>query len=61
MKEARTQPITYEMVCKAWEEVEAGGKGAGVDGVSLKAFEADLSRNLYKVWSRMASGLARPR
>jgi len=56
MKEARTQPITYEMVCNAWQEVKGGGKSAGVDGVSLKAFEADLSGNLYKVWNRMASG-----
>lgn len=56
MKEARTQPITYEMVCNAWQEVKGGGKSAGVDGVSLKAFEAELSGNLYKVWNRMASG-----
>src|SRR5262249_12335907 len=29
---------------------------AGVDGVSLAAFEKDLKRNLYKVWNRMSSG-----
>ena len=56
MNETRIQPITYEMVCNAWLEVKGKGKSAGVDGVSLKAFEDNLSGNLYKIWNRMASG-----
>jgi hypothetical protein len=34
----------------------AQGCAAGVDGVSLAAFETDLKANLYKVWNPMASG-----
>ncbi len=29
---------------------------AGVDEISLKEFDKDLSKNLYKIWNRMASG-----
>ena len=33
---------------------------AGVDGVSLAAFEKDLKGNLYKIWNRMSSGSYHP-
>jgi retron-type reverse transcriptase len=33
----------------------AGG-AAGVDGQSIVEFEADLKRNLYRIWNRMSSG-----
>ena len=29
---------------------------AGVDGVSIDGFEADLKNNLYRIWNRMSSG-----
>jgi hypothetical protein len=29
---------------------------AGVDEISLKEFDKDLSKNLYKIWNRIASG-----
>jgi RNA-directed DNA polymerase len=60
MKGTKTQPITKLMVWNAWQEVKGNGKGAGVDRLSLKAFEANLSRNLYKIWNRMASGSYMP-
>jgi len=39
------------------EEASVTNQGAaGIDGESLAMFEADLSRNLYKLWNRMSSG-----
>ncbi|KWV57486.1 hypothetical protein AS026_31105 [Rhizobium altiplani] len=29
---------------------------AGVDGQTIGAFEADLGRNLYRIWNRMSLG-----
>ena len=37
--------------------MKANQGAAGVDGESLSMFEADLSRNLYKLWNRMSSGM----
>jgi len=37
-------------------ELGAGQGAAGIDGESIEMFEANLSRNLYKLWNRMASG-----
>lgn len=43
-------------VWDAYEVVKANKGAAGVDGVSIEAFESDLKNNLYKIWNRMASG-----
>jgi len=40
----------------AWEQVKENRGAAGVDGVSIAAFEKDLKRNLFKIWNRMSSG-----
>ena len=53
---SKSQPVTKAMVWKAWLSLRSNGKSAGVDGVSLHAFEENLSDNLYKLWNRMASG-----
>ena len=54
---AATKPfdIPKLWVAKAFQVVKASG-AAGVDGVSLEAFERSLEDNLYKLWNRMASG-----
>jgi len=44
------------MVLEAYRHGKANRGAAGIDEVSLKMFEADLSRNLYQLWNRMASG-----
>ncbi len=47
-------------VFEAYKRVKANGGSAGVDRESLDTFNADLSRNLYKLWNRMASGSYHP-
>lgn len=49
-------PITKDMVREAYRKVKANKGSAGVDAVSLKTFDENLSKNLYKIWNRMASG-----
>ena len=56
MEETKSQPITKQMVWKAWRKVRANRGSAGIDGVSIHKFESDLKGNLYKLWNRLASG-----
>lgn len=46
----------YGCIRKAYRKVRANQGSAGVDEISLKVFEENLSKNLYKIWNRMASG-----
>ncbi len=41
---------------EAYRRVKANQGAAGIDGISLSMFEADLAGNLYKLWNRMSSG-----
>ena len=58
--EAVTNPKPYDIpkrrVLEAYRRVRANRGAAGIDGESLAMFEADLSRNLYKLWNRLSSG-----
>ena len=54
--ETKTHPITKVMVWKAYKEVKANGKAAGVDGVSMEEYAKNLNGNLYKLWNRLTSG-----
>ena len=56
MEEQKSFGIRKRSVWEAWKKVKANRGAAGVDGVSLAQFEADLSDNLYQIWNRMASG-----
>ncbi len=55
-EETKSLPITKEMVWTAYKKVKSNGGSAGVDRVSLQAFEEDLERQLYKLWNRLSSG-----
>ena len=44
------------MIWQAYKRVRANKGSAGVDAISMEQFDADLSKNLYKLWNRMASG-----
>ena len=36
--------------------MKANRGAAGIDGQTIGEFEADLSKNLYRIWNRMSSG-----
>jgi group II intron reverse transcriptase/maturase len=44
------------MVWEAYQKVKSNKGSAGVDGVSLAAFELGLEKHLYKIWNRLTSG-----
>jgi retron-type reverse transcriptase len=48
--------IDKRRVYEAYKAVKSSKGGAGVDGQTIEAFEADLKGNLYKIWNRMSSG-----
>jgi RNA-directed DNA polymerase len=48
--------IDKRLVYEAYKAVKSNAGAAGVDGETIEQFEADLRRNLYKVWNRMSSG-----
>ena len=48
--------ITKRQVYEAWKRVKANRGAAGIDEETLATFEKNLSRNLYTIWNRMASG-----
>lgn len=55
-EQKKAYEISHEEVYLAWQRVRAKGGTGGVDGKSIKDFERDLNRNLYKLWNRMSSG-----
>jgi len=56
MDKAKSFDISKQQVFQAYEQVKAKRGAAGIDEVSLKAFEENLKDNLYKIWNRLASG-----
>jgi RNA-directed DNA polymerase len=48
--------ISKQEVWAAWVKVRGNEGAAGVDGMSVEAFEARVQDNLYKLWNRMSSG-----
>jgi group II intron reverse transcriptase/maturase len=48
--------ITKEQVWSAWKQIKQGGKGVGIDNVSIEMIEKNPRKYLYPVWNRMASG-----
>jgi len=52
----RTQPVRKEQVWSAWKRVKQGGKGMGIDHVSMEEIAAQPRKYLYPLWNRLASG-----
>lgn len=56
----KTVPITFKMVVDSYRKVRKGGKAAGIDEESWEEFDKKLTRNLYVIWNRLASGSYHP-
>lgn len=56
MTSAKPFGISKRLVWEAYQRVKANRGAAGIDGQSIKDFDGDLSRNLYRIWNRMSSG-----
>lgn len=54
--ETKSIPVSRLMIWQAYKKVRANKGSAGVDSVSMKEFDANRSKHLYKLWNRMASG-----
>jgi len=52
----KTQPVSKEQVWTAWKRVKQGGKGMGVDQISMEEIATNLRKYLYPLWNRLASG-----
>lgn len=55
-EETKSVPITKQMVWEAYKKVKSNGGSAGVDHQSLSDFDKVRSKELYKIWNRLASG-----
>lgn len=53
---AKSFEISKREVFDAWKRVKENRGAAGIDKESLADYEANLSKNLYKLWNRMSSG-----
>ena len=58
MSEEKTKSfaVSKRTVYDSYLKVCAKDGSAGIDRETIELFNADLSKNLYKVWNRMASG-----
>ena len=56
MSKAKSFAISKRVVWESYKEVRANKGSAGVDSETLKGFEGNLAKNLYKIWNRMSSG-----
>ncbi len=61
MIEAKSFAISKREVWEAWKIVRRNRGGPGIDGETIEKFEQKLSKNLYKLWNRMASGSYMPK
>lgn len=53
---AKSFDIGKREVWQAYKHVKAKRGAAGADGVTMKEFERELNKNLYRIWNRLASG-----
>ncbi|MFH0735275.1 MAG: group II intron reverse transcriptase/maturase [bacterium] len=52
----KTQPISKEQVLASWKRIKQGGKGMGIDQVSIHMIETNPRKYLYPLWNRLSSG-----
>ena len=56
MEKAKPFAIPKRAVWNAYKKVRANKGAAGIDDMSIEAFDKDLKGNLYKLWNRLSSG-----
>ena len=56
MSAAKPFSISKALIWEAWQRVKANKGAAGIDDQSIEMFEADKSKQLYRIWNRMSSG-----
>lgn len=49
LNKAKPYLIDKTIIWRAWLAVKANKGSSGVDGMTIEAFEHNLSRNLYKI------------
>lgn len=54
--ETKSQPVTRVMLWQAYKKVKANKGAAGIDEMSWKDLDNNLSAQLYKLWNRLTSG-----
>ena len=48
--------IPKRLVWQAYQRVKANKGAAGIDAISIEAFDEDRDKNLYRIWNRLSSG-----
>jgi RNA-directed DNA polymerase len=56
MEKAKPFAIPKQAVWNAYQKVRANHGAAGIDDVSIEAFDGKLKDNLFKLWNRLTSG-----
>ena len=52
----KTQPVSKEQVWSSWKRIKQGGKGMGIDQVTMEEIASNPRKYLYPLWNRLASG-----
>ena len=60
MTSTKPYDIAKRTIWEAYQRVKANRGAAGIDEETISMFEQDLSKNLYKLWNRMSSGVVLP-
>src|SRR5215203_6183164 len=60
MQGAKSFEISKQLVWEAYVKVRANRGAAGIDQITIEAFDKDLKANLYKIWNRMSAGSYMP-
>jgi len=56
MTSTKPYSIAKRTVWEAYQKVKANRGAAGIDDETIKMYEQNLPKNLYKLWNRMSSG-----
>ena len=56
MQGAKSFTISKQLVYESYKRLKSNRRSAGIDGIRMEDFDGNLSKNLYKIWTRMSSG-----